>query len=221
MAPPAEIVEFGRADVVVGGDQPHVERPMARLYRPLNGIPPEAMAIHHITEADFDAQTPVCTPERLRQAVWGGAQPDVLVAHNCEFEQQFVTEAVTDALPWICTLKVALHVWPEAPRHSNQVLRYWRKLDLDLALAMPPHRAGPDAFVTAHLLSELIAFASVEQMIAWTREPRPLPTIPFGKHRGLAWADAPLDYLHWMLRQADMERDVLWAASQELARRSA
>lgn len=31
-----------------------------------------------------------------------------------------------------------MHVWPDAPRHSNQVLRYWRNLVLDNALAMPP-----------------------------------------------------------------------------------
>ncbi len=44
---------------------------------------------------------------------------------------------------------MAMHVWPDAPRHSNQVLRYWRNLVLDNALAMLPHRAGPDAWVTA------------------------------------------------------------------------
>lgn len=218
--PPAEIIEFGRADVIVDSEGCRVERPMARLYRSLNGIPPETMAVHHITETDFDKNTPVCTPDRLRQAVWGGAPPDVLVAHNCEFERQFVTEAVTDDLPWICTYKVALHVWPDAPRHSNQVLRYWRGLVLDPAYAMPPHRAGPDAWVTAHLLPELIQAASIEKMIEWTKEPRPMPTIPFGKHRGLGWGEAPLDYLQWMVGQSDMDADAVWNAKKELARRA-
>jgi hypothetical protein len=71
---------------------------MARLHRPLNGIPPEMMAVQHITEADFDEKTPVSTPDRLHRVVWGGATPDILVAHNCAFERQFVTEAVTDKL---------------------------------------------------------------------------------------------------------------------------
>lgn len=101
--PPAEIIEFGRADVVFHEGNATVEKPMARLYRPLNGIPPETMAVHHITEADFSDGTSVCTPDRLRLAVWGGVAPDALVAHNCDFERQFVTEAATDALPWICT----------------------------------------------------------------------------------------------------------------------
>jgi exodeoxyribonuclease X len=213
------VIEFGRVDVVLAGDETRVERPMARLYRPLNGIPPETMAVHHITEADFSDDTPACTLDRLHLAVWRGAAPDVLVAHNCDFERKFISDVTTAGLPWICTYKVALHVWPEAPRHSNQVLRYWRGLSLDAQLAMPPHRAGPDAWVTAHLLAELLKAASVEQMITWTTLPKPLPNIPFGKHRGTPWPEAPLDYLQWMARQTDMDADVVWCAQQELARR--
>jgi exodeoxyribonuclease X len=99
------------------------------------------------------------------------------------------------------------------------VLRYWRGYTLDSALAMPPHRAGPDAWVTAHLLADLAQFASFEQMVAWTREPRPMPTLTFGKHRGLAWSQVPRDYLQWMVSQTDMDADTLWHARQELSRR--
>ena len=218
--PPAEVIEFGRVDVISGEAGVQVQAPMARLYKPLNGIPPETMAVHHLTEADFGEDTPVCTTDRLRLAVWGGATPDVLVAHNCGFEQQFITEAATDGLQWICAYKAALHVWRDAPRHSNHVLRYWRGLALDPVLAMPPHRAGPDAWVTAHILADLLKEASIEQMIAWTKEPKPMPTIPFGKHRGASWNEVPIDYLQWMAREANMDADAIWHASQELERRS-
>jgi exodeoxyribonuclease X len=220
MAPPAEIIEFGRVDLLLDEGTWRVERPMARLYRPLNGIPPETMAVHHITELDFDAETPVCSADRLRLAVWGGTKPDALVAHNCEFERTFISETITEALPWICTYKAALQIWPEAPGHSNQVLRYWRKLSLDAALAMPPHRAGPDAWVTAHLLVDMLSKASPEQLIAWTAQPKNMPMITFGKHRGSSWSDAPLDYLQWIVRQTDMDRDTVWCAQQELDRRA-
>lgn len=219
MEPPAEIIEFGRADVVIDGFGARVEPPAAYLYRPLNGIPPETMAVHHITEADFTPDTPVCTPAYLHAAVWSGPPPDALVAHNCAFEQKFVTAATTGVLPWICTYKVALHVWPEAPRHSNQVLRYWRGLTLDPTLAMPPHRAGPDAWVTAHLVVELAKYTSFEQMIAWTREPKRMPAITFGKHKGSVWSDVPVDYLRWMTQQSEMDADAIWYARQEIARR--
>jgi len=68
---------------------------MARLYRPLNGIPSETMAVHHITEADFTPDTPVCTEDRLRLAVWGRAKPSALVAHNCDFGRLFIPETIT------------------------------------------------------------------------------------------------------------------------------
>ncbi len=176
--------------------------------RPLRAIPPETIAVHHITEADFTPDTPVCTPERLQQAIRGGERPDALVAHNCAFERLFLEAALPASLPWICTYKVALQVWPEALRHSNQVLRYWRDLRLDPALAMPPHPAGPDAYVTAHLLTELLGSASVEQMVQWTSQPKRLP-----------WPEVPLDYLQWMARQTDMDGDAIWCAQQEMARR--
>jgi exodeoxyribonuclease X len=220
LAPPAEIIEIGRVDVLIEGETVRIEKPKARLYRPLNGIPPETKAVHHITEADFEADTPVCTEERLHLAIWSGQKPDALVAHNCEFEELFIPPSVTKDLPWICTQKVALRVWPDAPRHSNQVLRYWRGLTLDRTLAMPPHRAGPDAWVTAHLLAELAKTTTMEQMIDWSPKPKQLPTIPFGKHRGSKWADAPTDYLQWMVRQREMDSDALACANEELARRT-
>ena len=152
------------------------------------------MAVHHITEADFTPDSPVCTEDRLRLAVWGGAKPSALVAHNCDFERLFIPETITGDLPWICTHKVALRVWADAPRHSNQVLRYWLGLVLDKELATPPHRAGPDAWVTAHIFAELAKTTSVEQVISWTLEPKKLPTMTFGKHRGAKWSDIPIDY---------------------------
>ena len=85
---------------------------------------------------------------------------------------------------------------------------------------MPPHRAGPDAWVTANVLAAMMPLASVEEMIAWTLEPKLMPNIPFGKHRGMAWTEAPQDYLNWMARQTDMDQDAIWNAKRELARRA-
>lgn len=218
-APPAEIIEFGRVDVHRASDAWDIDRPLARLYRPLNGIPAETKAVHHLTEADFKPDTPVCTPERLRMAVWNGPPPDALVAHNCAFEQSFIPKSITADLPWICTYKVALRVWPDAPRHSNQVLRYWRDLTLDQSLAMPPHRAGPDAWVTANLLVDLLRSAPVEDMIAWTAQPKLMSSIPFGKHRGVPWSEVPADYLDWIASNSDIDADTVWWAKKELSRR--
>lgn len=218
MEPPAEIIEFGYADLLLEAGGASITPPTAWLYRPLNGIPPETMAVHHLTPADFPPEMAPATPGHLRAAIAHGGAPDVLVAHNCAFERKFLGPDITGATPWICTYKAAMHVWPDAPMHGNQVLRYWRGLALDPVLAMPPHRAGPDAWVTANLLLELLRLTTVELMITWSEQPRPMPTLPFGKHRGATWSQVPADYLRWMLGQ-DMDPEVLWHVRAELGRR--
>lgn len=209
--PPAEVIELGWVDVVDGT----AGAPKSRLFGAANGVPPETQAVHHLGADDIEG-LPLCTPGSLARLTDGVA---ALVAHNCAFEQLWLTREITGATPWICTYKAALRAWPDAPRHSNQVLRYWRGLALPEELAMPPHRAGPDAYVTACLLADLLTVASAEQMIAWTLEPKLLPTIPMGKHRGAKWAEVPGDYLDWITRQADMDPDLKWNAREELARR--
>ena len=119
LAPPSEIIEFGYVDVSVSETGTEIGRPVAVLFRPLKGIPPETMAVHHLTEDDFDEHTSACTDDALAGLVWGTRVPDALVAHNCDFERTFISPAVTKNLPWVCTHKAALRLWPNAPRcHS-------------------------------------------------------------------------------------------------------
>ena len=66
LAPPAEIIEIGRSDLIWGEGAPVIHDPLAWLYRPLNGIPPDNMAVHHITEEDIGPNAPVCTRESFK-----------------------------------------------------------------------------------------------------------------------------------------------------------
>ena len=219
--PPAEIIEIGWVDVVHSAQGWNVGRPQSQLFRPLNGIPPGTMAVHHLTESDFDDRTPPCSPLTLQQSLASEPVPAALVAHNCDFERGFISAASTGSTPWICTYKAALKLWPDAPKHSNQVLRYWKGLDLPADLAMPPHRAGPDAYVTAQILALMLAEASVDDLVRWTKEPKCYPTVHFGKHRGQPWTNVPSDYLLWMTGQSDMDSDERWCAQRELDKRNA
>lgn len=79
------------------------------------------------------------------------------------------------------------------------------------------HRAGPDAYVTAHLIVALLnAGATVEQMINWTGAPSLLPTVQFGKHRGKKWEQVPYDYLTWIAGQANIDPDVKHTAKHHI-----
>jgi exodeoxyribonuclease X len=217
MEPPAEVVEVGYCDLTRGEDGAWtVGQPVSWLCG-VSTMPPEVRAVHHITLADVTGLEP------FDPASVVAPHCAAVVAHNWAFEAAFLGDQQT---PAVCTYKAALRVWPDAPSHSNSVLRYWLEdqglLSLDHDTAMPPHRAGPDAYVTAHILKALLqAGATGREMIAWTQEPRLLPTCPIGKFRGQKWADVEAGFLNWMLAQASMEDDLKWNARRELDRRRA
>lgn len=199
------LVEVARCDLWMdeAGDI-SILPPVSMLVNPGRPIPPEASAVHHIVDADVaGAASPTEACAWLMDD-----DVDVFVAQNAEFDRQFFGGGDK---PWICTWKAALRVWPTAPAHNNQVLRYWLGLnaEMDQALTLPAHRAGPDAYVTAHLLKRLLECeTSYEDMIRWSSGPALLPLITFGKHKGKRWEEAPADYLDWIVNKSDLDRDV-------------
>lgn len=221
MEPPAaKVVEVGLCDLILAEDGSWTVNDPVSWLCGADSVPPETRAVHHISFDDV-AGLPAFDPPSV--FLHGDVIVGAMAAHNCDFEARFLGE---HNVPAICTYKAALRVWPDAPGHSNGVLRYWLAdrglLSLDHDKAMPPHRAGPDAYVTAHILGALIdAGASGKQMVAWTKEPRLLPTCPIGKFRGQKWVDVEAGFLSWMLAQATMEEDLKWNARRELERRRA
>lgn len=219
LPPDAAICQIGQCDVVLDDDDhgpPHVGMPSAIFVNPGRPIPPEARAIHHIRDRDIAHAPSVDTG--LMQLMAGA--PDVFCAHNAQFERAFFEGNGK----WICTRKVAMRLWPEAPNFQNQTLRYLLDVDgsheFESHLAMPPHRAGPDTYVTAHILARAICTGtSIDQMIEWSNQPSLLPgNINFGKHKGTAWSQLPSDYLNWMCGAQDMDEDKKFTAKYWLDR---
>lgn len=213
-----EVVEVGLCDLTQAGlGAPWTVGEPESWLCGVRAIPAEVRAVHHITMAET-ANAPPFDPAALL------AKSDHCVAfaaHNLEFEKRFLGETGKTE---ICTLKGALRVWPDAPRHSNGVLRYWLEdqglISVDHPTTMPPHRAGPDAYVTAHILKALLDRANGRDLAAWTREPRLLKACPIGKFRGKPWSEVEGGFLNWMLKQGDMEADLKWNAQRELDRRA-
>lgn len=183
----------------------HISKTTSFLVNPGHPIPPQTRAVHHISDADVaDAPSPDVACKALMD---GMGESDVFAAHNAQFEQAFFGGG---GRRWICTLKCAKHLFPDAPGHSNQVLRYWLGIDADFDdadRAMPPHRAGPDTFVTAHILSRLMAIANVDELVRLTSAPVLLRAVTFGKHRGANWSELPWDYLSWVANKSDLGAD--------------
>ncbi|MCR5875120.1 hypothetical protein LRS10_13560 [Phenylobacterium sp. J426] len=218
MEPPAVVIEHGYCDVENDGDGWRIGPRGSFLYR-AEAVPPEVRAVHHICAADLHDK-----PSFDPAGMWSDCLVDginVVAAHNLDFEARFSGE---QKLPVLCTLKAALRVWPEAPAHNNGTLRYWLEDQGLIApepdACMPPHRAGPDAYVTAHILLALLTKATAAEMVAWTKEPRVLPTCPIGEWRGKRWADVDAGFLRWMINKP-VEADLVWNARRELDRRRA
>lgn len=215
----AEVIELGRIDVSGRTGQVDTLSAWGALAQPRGLIPAAVRAVHHITDRELEGQPLLGV---LWQPFFAGCGPDdILAAHNAEFERFFHPG---NGRAWIDTYKVAKAIWPDAPTHSNQGLRYWLRVDdmhpdFDPRLATPPHRALPDAYVTAHLLVEMLKHKTIDEMVEISLYPVLLKVMNFGKHKGMTFEDAPTDYLQWIRDKSELDVDTKFTAKHWLAKR--
>lgn len=223
MKPPeAEVIEIGATDIVFDTDTRSalITKPMSLLFKPTRPLKPENIAVHHLTDARLQ-DSPICAEKDLRMLV-ESATPMFLAAHNWAYEAQWMTPAIMGEAKPLCTLKAAYRLFPDQATHNLQTMRYALGLELDDALALPAHRAGPDSYVGAHILAKMLETTPVRDIYRWTLEPRHYPVCPLKKHKGQPWPTVPFDYLLWIIRDIDMEHDIKCAADDEIrARREA
>jgi exodeoxyribonuclease X len=172
-------------------------------------ITPQAQAVHHIPAIKLMIEYGASPRVEVFQYLYDRITPDTLmVAHNAAFDSKFFPLIVN---PWICTLKSARHIWPNAAGYSNQVLRYW--LDVDIYKITPdvenrhPHQALYDVATTTSILLKMLETHTPEQLLRLSNQPVRLKTIGFGKHRGQEFSTIPLDYLRW-LRSNTQDEDI-------------
>lgn len=218
--PEAEVIEMGITDLILDQDGSTVGETSSFLYGAARGCPPAVRAVHHIQPGEIDG-LPLFDPALMVASL---GHPEVWVAHNSAFEQRFLPPTATGPVPWICTYKVAVRLFPDLPSHSNFALYYHfvdqGEIDVDMERAQPAHRAGPDTYVTARNLQVMMGETTIEQMIEWTKMPRLISVLQFGKHKGMRLSEVPYDYLSWLAFKSDMDDDVKWNARQEIDRRS-
>ena len=192
------------------------------LVRATVPISAEASAVHHLTDEDlinaYD-DLPLAISEMQSDGT-GWFSSVAYAAHNAPFDRQFLP-TLTDK-PWLDTLRMARRYLPDAPGHSNQVLRYHLKLDVPRDI--PVHRAEGDCITTAALLRYLLTGPArddferlgVAEFAKHVDSPLVLTMCNFGKHAGKPWAEVPRDYLAWILRQPDFDPDVRFTAETYL-----
>lgn len=181
-------------------------------------IPPQARAVHHISPDDVrPGAQGVVTKDEWLHGILAAEVPGEMVyaAHNAAFDRRFLPELT---LPWICTYRCACHIWPDAPAHSNQVLRYYLGVNPPAKMmeGLAPHRALYDAAVTAAILQLMLREHNIQQLLHLTDQPVLQTRVRFGKHRGELWSEVPRDYVAWIVRRGDFDDDVMYTARHTL-----
>lgn len=185
-------------------------------------IPPEARAIHHITDNMVRGKR---SPEEAVKEFVADPElaPIVYVAHHMRFDRPFLENAgFPTGRNWLCTWRLAMHVWPLAPSYKNEVLRYWLGFDtlpweVSENRSSPVHTAGHDVRVTALVLREALQACyggmfppnDIESLLAWSEEPVVLKSkLGFGKYFESTWAEVAAQdpgYFDWMIREEDRD----------------
>ncbi|MBN2121782.1 DNA polymerase III subunit epsilon [Candidatus Micrarchaeota archaeon] len=166
------------------------------LIDPERDIPIGSMVVHHITNKMVEGAPKL-------EEVWPGFREGnfhAMAAHNAEFDFAFLK---TDA-PYLCTMRLAQHLWPGLESYKNQYLRYYLGIE-EVGADVPMHRAMGDTTVTALILHRMLkivveekGIGDLERLIEWANEPVLLDKCWFGKHYGQKWSEVPKDYLRWM-----------------------
>jgi exodeoxyribonuclease X len=210
LPPEADVVEAAFVDA--RGLDGAVTAAWSSIVASSRAITPEARAAHHITDKEISAGIEWMHATAMIMSPY---PENLYCAHNADFEKAFFNP---EGSRWIDTYKCALRLFPEAPKHTNSVLRYFIPGCDPGPQGMPPHRALPDCYVTAAILARCLEGTRIDQLIAWSLEPPLLPRVPMGKHFGKSWSEVPTDYLEWATRQ-DFDAGVAHTVRVELAKR--
>src|SRR3989344_3658131 len=125
------------------------------LYKPEIKIPPEASAVHHITNK-MVAEKPTfkeSTDQPIIKKLFED-KDSVVVAHNAPFDLMIIKKEDINPNKFICTLRVARELDKEGKieRYNLQYLRYL----LDLDVEATAHDALGDVLVLEKLFERLL-----------------------------------------------------------------
>ena len=200
------------------------------LYKPEMKIPPEASAVHHITNkmvANKLLFKENSDYKKIKQLFED--KNSVVIAHNAPFDLMIIKKE--DIIPknFICTLRVARYLDPEnkIEQYKLQYLRYLLEIEIDATA----HDALGDVLVLEKLFERLKnkieqdsqksqktvfgedkrpSFGSenevIQKMIEISSHPSLIKTLNFGKYKGKKVEEVlQIDrgWLEWLLREKE------------------
>ena len=213
------------------------------LVNPGIEIPPGASASHHITDEMVEC-APDITSAAAELSAFAGQS--TLISFNAAFEAAMLDRHLGRRAgrngpmtgDWVCLWRAASHLWPDAPGHSNQTLRYYFKCDIrdlppEASVCLSPgepliaHRALHDALVSMCTFRRALAdmherhgIKEMGEVKHYCDRPIHVECMQFGKYVGVRMSEVPTDYLRYALaRFHDMDWDLRTALSNELSGR--
>jgi DNA polymerase III epsilon subunit-like protein len=199
------------------------------LYKPPMKIPPEASAVHHITNKMVADKMPFSeSPEYIKIKKLFEDENTIVVAHNAQFDLNIIKKENIVPKNFICTLRLARYLDPEGKieKYNLQYLRYLLEIEIEATA----HDALGDVLVLEKLFERLFAkmkeeikkdplalkgtppsqggeeMQAIEKMIEISSHPSLLRSINFGKYSGKEIHEiARIDrgYLEWLLKQKE------------------
>ncbi|MDE2399852.1 MAG: hypothetical protein KGL67_02485 [Patescibacteria group bacterium] len=186
------------------------------LYKPPIKIPPEASAIHHITnKMVVDKPTFKESTDQPKIKELFEDENSVVVAHNAPFDLAVMKKEGIEPKNFICTLRLIRHLDKDEKidKYNLQYLRYLLDLDVE-AVA---HDAMGDVLVLEKFFERLKNMMQKElggenlsedeiinKMVEISSHPSLLHTFKFGKYNGKRLEEViKIDrgYLQWLLDQ--------------------
>lgn len=184
--------------IEIAAYDPLNNRYFEKLVNPGKPIPPDATAIHQITN-EMVATAPFFK-EVAAEFVSFCEGDVVLIAHNndnfdyhflkCEFQRNNLE---MPSWKFLDTLKWARRYRPDLPRHTLQFLR-----EIYGIAANNAHRALDDVIVLHQIFQSLIDDLTIEEAYYNLNRPRNIQHMPFGKYQGQLLSQIPQTYVQWL-----------------------
>jgi len=192
------------------------EETFSGFYKPPIKIPPEASAVHHITNKMVDGRSAFRESEEYRaiKNLFEG-KDTVVVAHNAPFDLAMIGKEGIQPANFICTLRLIRHLDEECKieRYNLQYLRYLLELDVEANA----HDALGDVLVLEklfeHLKREMAEGGKGEdeiiaEMLDISAKPSLIRRFTFGKFNGRPLkeiVEIEPGYLEWLLGEKQKE----------------
>ena len=184
--------------IEIAAYDPLNNRKFEKLVNPGCPIPPDATAIHHITN-EMVASAPSFAEVGAEFTEFCSGDV-VLIAHNNDsFDLHFLRNEfqryslLMPSWKFFDTLKWARRYRPDLPRHTLQFLR-----EIYGIAANNAHRALDDVIILERIYQLMIDDLSVEEVYNLLNKPRTLQHMPFGKHQGQPLNQIPRSYVQWL-----------------------